>query len=94
MRWLRWWRCEAGIGGWGRFWELWTYGSGVDLLKVSVPWQENPRINTGFVEGLRKDKGDSYVQQEFECRFVENGVQLMSMDLVDALVLPLHEGRR
>ena len=80
-----WWMASTPRGKRGRFWEIWTYGEGADLLKVSVPASENPRIDPGFVEELRREKGAQYVRQEFECQFEENGVFLLSGDDVDGI---------
>ena len=84
-----WWMASTPQGMRGRFWELWIYGEGADLLRVSVPWQENPRMSGAFIDKMRHDKGDAYVQQEMECQFVENGVYLVSTEAVDELVVPL-----
>ena len=73
----------------GRFWELWTYGKGADLLKVSVTGSENPRIPAAFLERVLKEKGEAYARQEFGCEFVENGVYLMGLEDVDGLVQKL-----
>jgi len=80
-----WWMASTPHGKRGRFWEIWTYGEGADLLKVSAPASENPRIDPAFVEGLRREKGAQYVRQEFECQFEENGTFLLSGDDVDGI---------
>jgi hypothetical protein len=80
-----WWMASTPHGKRGRFWEIWTYGDGADLLKVSAPASENPRIDPAFVEALRRDKGAQYVAQEFECQFEENGTFLLSGDDVDGV---------
>jgi Terminase large subunit, T4likevirus-type, N-terminal len=80
-----WWMASTPHGKRGRFFEAWEYGEGTDLLKVSVPWTENPRIDPGFIAQMRHDKGDAFVRQEFECQFIENGTQLVSLEEVDAL---------
>jgi hypothetical protein len=80
-----WWMASTPCGKRGRFWEIWSYGEGADLLKVSAPASENPRIDPAFVARLRKEKGDGYVRQEFECDFVENGTFLLSGADVDSI---------
>jgi hypothetical protein len=80
-----WWMASTPRGKRGRFWEIWAHGEGADLLKVSAPASENPRIDPAFVEGLRRDKGEAYVRQEFECEFVENGTFLFSGDDIDGI---------
>ena len=65
---------------------MWEYGEGADLLKVRAPASENPRIDARFVERARREKGEQYVQQEFECEFVETGTNLMSLDDIDGLL--------
>ena len=54
-------------------------------MKVSAPVSENPRIEASFVEKMRRDKGDQYVRQEFECEFEENGTYLLSGEDVDGV---------
>ena len=86
-----WWMASTPRGKRGRFWEMWTYGEGPDLMKVSAPASENPRIDPAFIEGLRRDKGDFYVQQEFGCEFVESGVYLLSLESIDGLMLEVRQ---
>jgi hypothetical protein len=80
-----WWMASTPRGMRGRFWEIWAYGEGSDLLKVSAPASENPRIEAGFVEQMRRDKGEQYVQQELGCEFVENGTYMVSGEEVDRI---------
>ena len=79
------WMASTPRGRRGRFFQAWTYSEGPDLLKVSAPASENPRIPAEFVEECRLEHGDDYIDQEFECKFIENGVNLMSFDEVDRL---------
>lgn len=80
-----WWMASTPRGRRGRFFEAWVYGEGPDLLKVCVPASQNPRIDSQFVERVRREKGDDYAKQEFECEFIENGTNLMSLDHIDNL---------
>ena len=81
------WMASTPRGRRGRFFEAWSYGEeGPDLLKVRVPASENPRITPSFVERIRREKGDDYARQEFDCEFVETGVNLMSLDDIDKLL--------
>ena len=82
-----WWMASTPLGRRGRFYEQWEYG-GADVLKVSATWQENPRLAPGFVENLRRERGDAYIQQEFECQFVENGEFLLTVGDVQAILVP------
>ena len=81
------WMASTPKGRRGRFYESWEYG-GEDVLKVSATWMENPRIAPGFVEKRRKERGDAYIQQEFECQFVENGEFLVTRDQVNGILVP------
>ena len=81
-----WWMASTPRGRRGRFFELWTYGEGSDLLKVCAPASENPRLDPKFVEQCRKEYGEDYVRQEFGCEFVESGTYLMSLDQIDGLI--------
>ena len=80
-----WWMASTPKGRRGRFYEMWAHEEGPGLLKVSAPWTENPRLTPGFVERLRQDRGDAFVQQEFCCEFVENGEYLLTHDHVKAV---------
>lgn len=80
------WIASTPRGKRGRFWEAWAYGTGEDLLKVSAPASENPRIDPELVERCRQEKGEDYVKREFGCEFVENGVEMMSLEDVDSIV--------
>src|SRR5450432_2399842 len=79
------WIASTPKGKRGRFWEAWAYGQGEDLLKVSAPASENPRIDAALVEQCRAEKGEDYVRREFGCEFVENGVELMNLENVDSI---------
>ena len=76
-----WWMASTPMGRRGRFYETWEYG-GPEILRVSATWRENPRLAAGFVEKVRKARGDAYVRQEFECQFVENGQFLLDKQQV------------
>ena len=80
------WMASTPRGKRGRFWEIWTYGDS-DWLKVSVPASENARLDRKLVEKCRREQGDGFVRQEFGCEFIENGVELLSMENVDEVML-------
>ena len=83
-----WWMASTPKGKRGRFWELWEYGEeGPDLLKVRATVEENPRIDPKYLARVRREKGEDYMRQEFGCEFVETGVELLSLDAVDGLVI-------
>ena len=79
------WMASTPKGKRGRFWEIWTYGK--NWLKVSVPVSENPRIAAEFVEQCREEKGDDWVKRELGCQFVESGVEALSLEDVDAVLI-------
>jgi hypothetical protein len=83
-----WWMASTPMGRRGRFYEAWAHQSGPDVLKVSAPWTENARMAPGFVERMREERGDAFVQQEFECQFVESGTYLLDQDHVDPIFVP------
>jgi hypothetical protein len=80
-----WWMASTPNGRRGRFYETWAYEEGPDMLKVSAPWTENPRLSPDFIDRVRSLRGDAYVQQEFECQFIEAGQNLVTLDHVKAL---------
>ena len=82
-----WWMASTPKGRRGRFFQAWQHAMGPDLLKVMVPASENPRIPVEFVEECRQEQGENFVRQEFECEFIENGTNLLSLDQVDRLVV-------
>ncbi|HEY3739443.1 MAG TPA: terminase family protein [Bryobacteraceae bacterium] len=83
-----WWMASTPNGRRGRFYEMWEYAEGADVLKIAAPGSENPRLPAGFVERARKERGEAYVRQEFECEFVENGTFLLDRPQVDAVYVP------
>ena len=83
-----WWMASTPRGRRGRFFEAWSYGP--DFLKISAPASDNPRIAPEFVDECRREHGEDYVRQEFECKFLESGVNLMAVDQVDRLVRGTH----
>ena len=80
-----WWMSSTPWGRRGRFYEAWAYEDD-GALKVSATWKENPRLPEGFIERVRRLKGDTFVEQEFECQFVENGRFLVNQDHVDGIM--------
>jgi Terminase large subunit, T4likevirus-type, N-terminal len=83
-----WWMASTPLGRRGRFYEMWEYADGEDILKISVPAAENPRISPEFIERARLERGDAYVRQEFGCEFVESGAFLLDRAQVDAVYVP------
>jgi hypothetical protein len=80
-----WWMASTPTGRRGRFYEMWAYEKGPDLLKVSAHWRENSRITEAYIERVRESRGDAFLQQEFCCEFVENGQFLLTDDHVRAI---------
>jgi len=83
-----WWMASTPLGRRGRFYEMWAHETGPDVLKVSAPWTQNPRLAPGYVERIRSIRGEAFVKQEFECQFVENGQFVFGDEQVNAVVVP------
>lgn len=59
---------------WGRrgwFFDAWSKNPGGMWAKVAADWTQCPRITPAFVEGERAMFGSNWVEQEYECRFLE-----------------------
>ena len=82
-----WWMASTPMGRRGRYFEMWEYG-GPEVLKVGATWRENPRLAPGFIDKVRKMRGDAFVQQEFEGQFVENGQFLLDQKQVTGVFVP------
>jgi len=82
-----WWMASTPMGKRGRFWEMWEYGDPQTVLKMSAHWTDNPRLDPNVVAQARRDWGDSYVAQEYECQFVENGIFVFAGDQVRKVVV-------
>jgi hypothetical protein len=54
-----------GQRGW--FHREWEHGQG--FRKIRITWQQCPRITEAFIAQERASLGDSWVGQEYECRF-------------------------
>jgi hypothetical protein len=52
----------------GFFYRDWE-GESVPWHRIRVPWQECPRITPEFIAAETQALGDSWVRQEYECRF-------------------------
>lgn len=56
-----------GKRGW--WYEAWT--KGIEWRKYEVPWQLCPRIKPEYIAEERRNVGDDWVAQEYECKFLE-----------------------
>ena len=66
----------------GFFWETWDRG-GAGWHRVESPATENPRITAEQLEEERSLLGGAYFEQEFLCKFVDNGTQVFCTQLVE-----------
>lgn len=55
----------------GFFYETWDKSRGWE--KIEVPWQQCPRIDPAFIEEERLERGNAFVAQEYECKFIAAG---------------------
>lgn len=55
----------------GFFYETWAKSRGWE--KIEVPWQQCPRIDPAFIEEERLERGNAFVAQEYECKFIAAG---------------------
>jgi hypothetical protein len=84
-----WWMASTPLGKRGRFFEMWEYADAGTVVKVRAPASENPRIDGEFIEQARRERGDQYVRQEYECEFVENGTHLLDREQILAVCVPM-----
>ncbi|HEY3739199.1 MAG TPA: terminase family protein [Bryobacteraceae bacterium] len=80
-----WWMASTPCGKRGRFFEVWEYADPGTVVKIRAAASENPRIDPEFVEQARRERGEQYVKQEYECEFVENGTYLLSREQILAV---------
>ena len=55
----------------GFFYDTWAKSKGWE--KIEVPWQQCPRIDPAFIEEERLERGNAFVAQEYECKFIAAG---------------------
>jgi len=55
----------------GFFFDTWAKSQG--WQKVEVPWDHCPRIDPAFIEEERLERGNAWVAQEYECKFIAAG---------------------
>ena len=69
----------------GFFYDEWTRAEAqaTDWMRVRVPWQDCPRITEAFIQDERQSMGDWWIQQEYECRFVDTEDQFFRTDDLD-----------
>ena len=65
----------------GHFFNAWEKG-GEAWSRTKVPWWECPRISPEFIEDERREVGDYWIKQEYECEFIQTMDQIFSYDLV------------
>jgi len=69
----------------GHFFEAWENG-GEAWSRTRITWQECPRITSEFIQSERHELGDWWVQQEYECEFVQTADQIFPYELVMASI--------
>ncbi len=52
----------------GFFYNEWM--NGTNWRRMSVPWNKCPRIPASFIDSERRQHGDIWVRQEYECEFL------------------------
>ncbi len=86
------WLMSTPWGKRGFFYENWEYG-GDHWMSVTVPATQCPRITKEFLEQQRSEQGASWFQQEYMCKFVDNGSSVCNRDLIESAlddsILPL-----
>lgn len=70
----------------GFFWEQWDKGIG--WKKHEVPWQQCSRIDPEYIDKQRAIYGDLYIQQEFECVFLDDNTSVFRRAKYEALFDP------
>lgn len=76
----------------GFFWDEWhrgEVGETTTFKRFRSTWQSCPRIKPEFVEQERREKGDWWVQQEYECQFL--AIENCFFDM-DAMAGAVQEG--
>jgi hypothetical protein len=78
------WMMSTPHGSAGFFWEAWTdVASNVPWDRISVAATDCPRISPDFLATEEAILGSVFFQQEYLCRFIENGSQWFSRDSVN-----------
>ena len=67
---------------------LWNSG-GLLLRNFRVTAEECPRIGAKFLEEERRHQGAEKFAQEYECGFVDNGMEMFDSDLVTAVFVEM-----
>jgi hypothetical protein len=78
--------CLSTPYGRGFFYEAWAQG-GDDWQRIEVPVERVPRISADYLALVRRNMGDSYFRQEFQCSF-EAMEGLVYPDFARCLVAP------
>lgn len=74
----------------GFFWQEWTQGTGWN--RKLVPWTQCPRISPEFIEDERRKHGDAWVEQEYNCEFINAVSSVFDPDDFAVLVDESMEG--
>ncbi|MBV9398443.1 MAG: terminase family protein [Bryobacterales bacterium] len=75
------WLLSTPRGKQGFFYENWANG-GEEWDRVAVRAEECPRISARFLEDERKQLGEAWFRQEYECEFVDDGFGWFDRDVV------------
>lgn len=77
----------------GHFWKDWDQG-GADFKRFKAPWTDCPHIPRGFVERMRRTKGEFWYRQEFCCEFMDTEDQVFAGEVIDRAVKNEVKGMR
>ena len=65
-------------GIWYRLWKEQTSG----YKKIQITCDEIPRISRAYIERMKLEMGDRWLQQEFYCKFTDNEASVFSNRLI------------
>ena len=77
------WMLSTPNGNRGFFYETWAFGE--DWHRVSVKAVECPRISTAFLAKLKKDMPEEQFEQEYGCKFLEDGRSVFRRELIERI---------
>jgi hypothetical protein len=76
------WMMSTPFGKTGFFYECWQYG-GPTWMRWTAPATECERIGKAFLEEERGSMGSLWLDQEYMCQFVDNGMEVFGRDMVE-----------
>ena len=81
------WMMSTPFGKRGFFYDTWTISereSAESWTRLEVRALDCPRISREFLEEERTILGSAWFDQEYQCRFIDNGSSIFSRELVEA----------